>query len=141
MKTLIILLFSLPLYSQTYVGIYGGTNGTNIGIKADVRQEFENNLGARANFYYDDHRGRDIFSLQVSYTVDRNSFYTPVLSSGVEFNDGIRPLLSLENMFRIEDYFKVSLGVDTNFEHWFYNVGVVIRFDLIDDPDFKPRFF
>lgn len=51
MKTLIILLLSLPLYSQTYVGIYGGINGTNIGIKADVRQEFENNLGARANFY------------------------------------------------------------------------------------------
>ena len=129
------------MYSQTYVGVYGGVNENTIGVKANIIQEFDHNLGGRFNFYYSDHRGKDIFSSQVSYTFNRKSFYTPVVSSGAEFNDGIKPLLSLENRFRVEDYFDISLGTDTNLDSWYFNLGVVVRFKLVGDKEFRPRFF
>ena len=141
MKTLLLILLTIPIYCQTYVGINGGYTEGTVGISANIRYDMTYNVGTKLNWFYSDNRNKDIFSLQTTYIFNKQSLYTPMISFGAELNDNINPLLSIDNLFKIQDYFHIKLGMNTNFKEEYYNIGLVIRFKLIKDKNIKHRFF
>ena len=110
MKTIILLLLTLSLQSQTtFIGINGGKDKNTIGIGVNLRQDIYNNIGLKVNYIYSEYYDKDIFSFQSNYIINKNSFYTPMISAGIEFNNTTNPLLSFNNLFKIE-YFYISIG-------------------------------
>lgn len=137
---IIIFLFTTIAYSQFYVGLNGGWNEDTLGSGVNIRYDADIDLGLKANYFYSTFRDKDIFSTQLNYIFNKDSFYSPMISAGVEWNQNINPLLSLNNLIRIQDNLNFTIGYETNLQSSnYYFIGFIVDFNL--NAQNKPRFF
>lgn len=129
MKTLILLLLSIPLFSQSYVKIEGGIAdkysqqiGTGMAIGITYRYQ-PNDFGAKASYHNINgiEGSFDSYKLAGTYLLNESRSYKLLASLGPVFEHGrfkqetrIAGQLGITNLFKVQDWIDLSLSVDTN---------------------------
>lgn len=142
------LLLFVPLFSfcQTYVELGGGVaqmKFNNMGIYTSVRQDI-GVTGLRLTYFNIDgeNLGYDSFQFQGLVQPFKGMFYSPIIVAGMQLSSGDwSPVVGFHNLFRVQDNLHLQLNYDDIDSEPYISIGMSIKFNLIRDKDFKPRFF
>ena len=153
MKYIFIFLLSISLYSQKqytiidvdekavpefFGQIHGGTWGEepNFGIDATVHFAF---LTARTGYVFATTE-KETFHLSVGIIPYQNDWYRAMITWGGTINARKEPKLIIDNWFKIAPGAFITVGVQSVFEHAYWNAGFSLQFATLGGKT-KPRRF